>query len=298
MCPDSAGGTVWGYRTGHMIGRESLLQALREPLAHFLIAGLIIFLIYSQTDRAVDVGDRRIVVTETQVKRLASMWAQTWQRAPRPDELDGLIRDFIKEEVYYREALRLGLDQDDVIVRKRMRAKMEAIASAAVESIAPSDAELQALLDRYPAKYASDPLYSFEQLYFSTTGGEAAATRRARAVLVKLNRATVPTGLGDPLALPDRLEGVSRFEISRQFGDDFTAALATQPIGLWAGPVTSGFGLHLVRVNDVTLSKPARLADVRQAVENDWRNATRTRREANAYQSLLDSYQIEIAKPR
>lgn len=278
--------------------RRFMARALREPLTHFLLAGLAIFLIFDVFGGAADVGDRRIVVNEEQVRRLADQWSQTWQRPPNANELDGLIRDYIKEEIYYREALRLGLDRDDVIVRRRLRSKMEFLANSEAETVAASDAELQAWLDKYPAKYAPDPVYSLDQVYVGASGGEGVATERARAILRQLQAGAKPDTLGDALALPRSLDRVAAFDIDRQYGDEFVDALKALPVGKWSGPVASGFGLHLVRVRSVQLPRKPRLADVRQAVENDWREATREKRENRAYQALLDGYRIEIEKPK
>jgi peptidyl-prolyl cis-trans isomerase C len=280
-----------------MTFRTHLTKALREPLVHFLLAGLAIFVIYGSMGAGTDTSDRRIVVTEEQVTRLASQWAQTWQRPPNPAELDGLIRDYIKEEIYYREALRMGLDRDDMIVRRRMRSKMEFLATSQSENMVPKDAELQEWLDRQPGKYATDPVYALDQVYVGMNGDEEAAVARAKQLLRQLRAGARPETLGDPISLPPTLDGASLFEINRQFGEEFSGSLKSLPTGRWSGPVASGFGLHLVRIRAVTASETPKLADVRQAVENDWRNATRTTREAKAYQILLDGYDIDIEKP-
>lgn len=276
--------------------RRFMARAFREPLTHFLLAGLAIFIFFGLFAGEADVGDRRIIVNEAQVRRLADQWSQTWQRSPNADELDGLIRDYIKEEIYYREALRLGLDKDDVVVRRRLRSKMEFLANSEAETAAPDEAELQAWLDKYPAKYATDPVYSFDQVYVSTNSGDPEA--KARAILKQLQAGAKPGSLGDPLALPRSLERARGFDIDRQYGDAFATALKALPVGKWSGPVVSGFGLHLIRVRHVELPRKPRLVDVRQAVENDWREATREDRENRAYQALLDGYRIEIEKPK
>ena len=273
------------------------MKILREPLVHFLIAGAAIFAFYAWRGDMVDAGDRRIVVREDQVQRLAKIWSQTWQRPPSANELDGLIRDYIKEEVYYREAIRLGLDQDDAIVRKRLRAKMEFLATSEAETMAASDTVLQAWLDKYPARYATDRLISFQSVYAGITGGEAAALSKAKAVLVQLRGGANPKGLGDPISLPHSLAGATADEIDRQFGDAFAAKLIGLPKGEWSEPVASGFGLHLIRVDTVSAVRTPKLAEVRQRVENDWRSATRITRENQAYQALLDGYDIKIERP-
>jgi peptidyl-prolyl cis-trans isomerase C len=277
--------------------RKSIAHWLREPLLHFLIAGTAIFAFYAWRGDAVDVGDRQIIVREAQVERLANIWSQTWRRPPDARELDGLIRDYIKEEVYYREAVRLELDQNDAIVRRRLRAKMEFLSSAEAETMVASDTELQAWLDKYPARYAEAPLISFQSVYVSTIGGEAVASRKAKALLGQLQAGTDPKNLGDPISLPRSQSKAASEEIDRQFGEAFAGKLVALPKGEWAGPIASGFGLHLVRVDEVSAARLPKLADVRQRVENDWRSATRIARENQAYQTLLDGYDIKIERP-
>ena len=115
---------------------------IREPLVQFLAAGSVLFVLMSQFGSA-DSLDRSITINEEEVARLASQWEQTWRRPPNAQQLDSLIRDYIKEEVYVREAMRLGLDVDDPIIRRRLRAKMEFLATAEIQNMEPTDAELQ-----------------------------------------------------------------------------------------------------------------------------------------------------------
>jgi peptidyl-prolyl cis-trans isomerase C len=277
--------------------RQFLTQALREPLVHFLIAGAAIFIVYGWSGSAVDAESRRIVVREEQVQRLASLWSQTWQRPPTSKELDGLIRDYVKEEIYYREARRLGLDEDDIVVRRRLRSKMEFLATSESENWVSSDAVLQAWLDRAPARYATDPVISFDSVFIGLDEGEEAARVNATRILAQLKSGGDPSKLGDPISLPRSMEAALLPSISRQYGEDFGSALLGLTKGEWSGPVVSGFGLHLVRINRIDISRKPLLAEVRQHVENDWRSATKQQRERRAYQLLLDSYDIDIERP-
>lgn len=270
---------------------------LREPLVHFLIAGLLVFGVYAVRGAAVDIGDRKIIVSAADSERLAATWTQTWQRPPSATELGGMIDDYVKEEIYYREALRLGLDRGDPIVRRRLRSKMEFLAAAEIESVVPSDAELQAVLDASPKRYAADPIFTFDQVYISLTPKGEDASDRAAVLLRKLRAGAEAGKLGDTISLPRTMANASRTEIARQFGDAFADALKPLPIGDWAGPLVSGFGLHLVRLRSVAAPGRPALADVRRAVENDWRNATREKRQSDAYKVLRDGYSVEIDRP-
>ncbi len=270
--------------------------ALKEPLVHFLLAGLALFVFFAWRGDAVDPESRTITITEQQVERLAANWAQTWQRPPTQQEIDGLIRDFIKEEIYYREGLRLGLDQDDTIIRRRIRSKMEFLTSSELENATPSDAVLQAMLDKNPQAYAADARYSFDQIYLTAEDADAAALR-AKQILGALGKGADWQNQGDAISLPRSPNDVDRARIAADFGEDFAAALAGIKPGPWSGPVASGFGLHLVRIRAVQASAKPSLKDVRQRLENDWRAQTVKVREAKAYQALLDSYTIRIAQP-
>lgn len=270
--------------------------AIKEPLVHFLVAGLALFLFFAWRGEPVDPESRTIVISEDQVERLALRWAETWRRPPNEAEIDGMIRDHVKEEVYYREGLRLGLDQDDPIIRRRIRSKMEFLANAQLENAVPGDAVLQAMLDRNPAAYAAETRYSFDQIYVAAQD-EGAARMRAGQLLQALKRGEDPQKLGDAISLPRSVEATERSRISADFGEGFAAALASLKTGSWSGPVASGFGLHLVRVRAIESSGKPKLADVRQAVENDWRTQSMREREAKAYQTLLDGYSIRIARP-
>jgi peptidyl-prolyl cis-trans isomerase C len=272
--------------------RPYFRAALKEPLVHFLIAGLAVFVFFAYRGVPVDPESRTITVNETKVEALAASWAQTMQRQPNAGEVDALIREYIKEEVYAREALRLGLEQDDPIIRRRLRSKMEFLAVSQVESAVPSDATLQKMLEGNPAKYAQGRQYSFDQIYLDASNPD-----QAKPTLQKLAARADWRQMGAAISLPKSLEGASSEEIAKIFGEGFAERVANLKLGAWAGPVQSGFGLHLLRIRSVKPGQPAHLNDIRQRLENDWRAATTEEREAAAYQALLDGYTIKIAKP-
>ena len=267
---------------------------LREPLVHFLLAGLVVFALLS--GRPADPGERRISVDEAVVGRLAERWTQTYRRAPSPEEIDGLIGDYVKGQVYYREALRLGLDRDDEVVMRRMRSKMIATSTSAAEAASPTDAQLQALLNRDPARYALDPHYTLAQIYLGTD--DAAARAGATELLGRLRQGASPDGMGRPAPVPPRFSSVPASALASMFGDEFTAALRNAPTGSWTGPIGSGLGLHLVRIESRKVPSPPQLADVRQRLENDWRSAAIKRAEDESYRKLLEGYDVVIDQPR
>ena len=265
-----------------------LKQALREPLVHFIGAGSALFLLMAQLGGE-DSLDRSITINEADVARLASQWEQTWRRAPTQQQLDSLIRDYIKEEIYFRESMRLGLDVDDPVIRRRLRAKMEFLANAEIQNMEPTEAALQSFYAANKIRYAEKPAFSFDQQFL----GEDEEI--AKASILAINAAKPVQA--QPLSVSASMDKAASDSIAREFGDAFADSLRNLPKGRWSGPVQSGFGWHAVRVRDVVASGTPPLSDIRQRVSNDWRAETQVAREAAAYQALLDGYDIRIAKP-
>ena len=275
---------------------EQIRGLLREPLVHFLAAGLLVFVIASWRGASVDPSDRTITIDEDRVTWLVSQFERTWQRSPSPPEIDQLIRDYVKEEVYYREGLRMGLDQDDPIIRRRLRSKMEFLAASQVESAPATEADLQSWLASHKARYAEGTRYSFDQLYLGSAD-DPEISAQVPAVKRAVAKPKDWRTLGQAISLPSQMAGADATAIGNEFGEGFAAALADVTPGDWQGPVKSSFGLHLVRITNVVPGRVPPLASVRQRVENDWRDATLSERQDRAYQALLDGYQVRIQKP-
>jgi peptidyl-prolyl cis-trans isomerase C len=204
---------------------ERAKRLAREPLVHFLVVGALIFAVWGGGG---DAADRSITVTEAQVRGLTEQWEQQWHRQPAPAQVDGLIRDLIKDEVYYREAVRLGLDKDDIIMRRRMRSKMEFLIAAQAENEVPSDAALQNWLDTHRRDYATNAALSFDHIYVGND------VDRARRALAQLDKGADPAALTSPLSVPPTLDNAPAEDIDRQFGDGFAKAVAALPPGRWA----------------------------------------------------------------
>ena len=273
--------------------RDTARRWLKEPLVHFLLIGALVYAVLS--GRPADPGERRIVVDQAVVSRLVERFSLSFRRVPTQPEIDGLIRDYVKDEAYYREALRLGLDRDDEAVRRRLRNKMIAVATSRSEAASPGDAELQALLDKDPARYAREAVFDFDQVYL---GDDTPAIRAAAgAALARLKSGADPAGATRPVPIPLHFSGAATSDVAAQFGDAFAATLHRQRQGQWAGPIASGLGLHLVRVNRGTVPNPPKLTELRQRLENDWRSAAIAAAEDKAYRELLQGYDVTIELP-
>lgn len=263
----------------------------REPLVHFLAAGFVVFVALTWSSGGnVDPASRAISVDRQVQAQLALQFERTMGRAPTDAELDKAIERFVRDEVLYREALRLGLDQGDGVVRRRLVTKMDLSASAAAEGAQPDEEALRAFYNANRQRYAEAGVVSFDQLYFSSEG----AARAARAGLAT---DSAWQGKGEAISLPSSLEAVGAQEVQTRLGEDFAAALTRlKPGKTWQGPIRSGFGWHLVRLRARGSGDPPPFGEIRQQVENDWRSAEIAARKDRAYEVLRDAYRVEIAR--
>jgi hypothetical protein len=273
------------------------VKLLREPLVHFLLLGAALFLLFELAGDPEPGEAGQIVVTSGRIRQLAQGWARTWQRPPTPEELEGLIEEYIKEEVYYREALAMGLDRDDLIIRRRMRQKLEFLTDDVVDSVAPEEEELRAYFDDHVETYRDPTRVSFEQVYLSRERRGDDAEEDAERLISQLNSGSPglnPATLGDPFLLPGSFDDASTSEVDRQLGDGFSARMMELPLGRWAGPVESGYGLHVVRVAAWEESGDSVFEDVRDAVERDWQEARRKAAAAAFYRKLRERYTVTV----
>ncbi len=267
----------------------------REPLLHFALLGLALFALYASLNPQALVAPDEIVIDAAREQALSDQFASLWQRPPTAEELEGLFENWLREEVLYREGLALGLAEDDPVVRSRV-AQQASFLSTAQTPVEPDELALQTWLDAHPDDYIIPAMYSFEQVYLGPANTAAGQDPRIAAALRALQA-------GDPVAvaaesrntLPRSLVNAPEFEVSRAFGRAFVNALPALPLGEWTGPVASGQGLHLLRVDARSAARPARLEDVRQAVERDYIQAQQDQLEEDHYQAMRARYTIRVA---
>jgi hypothetical protein len=273
-------------------------RILKEPLGHFLLLGTGLFVVCDMMPQTVGSGETgHIVVTQGQIEHLATGFAKAWQRPPTPEELAGLVRERVREEVYYREAMALGLDKDDAVIRRRLRQKMEFITNDLAAQAAPSDAELTAYLQAHPDAFRIEPRFTFRQVYLNPEKHKANLARDAAELLAQLRQGgdkADPAELGDRLMLEHQFTALPASEVARLFGQVFADRLAEVSPGQWQGPVDSGYGVHLVLVTERTAERLPALAEVRNAVRRDWDNTRRMEANEQFYQQLLKRYTVTI----
>jgi hypothetical protein len=266
-------------------------------MLHFLVLGAGLFLLSVLVRGPQTAPGDRIHVDATRVEQLAEEFARTWQRPPTRPELDGLVDEFVREEVYYREAIAMGLDRDDTVVRRRMRQKLEFLSHDVAPAAEPDDAALEAHLAAHLEAYRIEPRVALRQVFVSRDRRGDAAHPDARALLARLAADPAAASAGDASLLPASLPLSSLREIGRVFGDVFAAEVAKLAPGRWSGPIESGFGLHLVFVEEHEAGRPPRLDEVREAVRSDWLDARRAEANEAFYRSLRDRYEVIVDVP-
>jgi len=276
------------------------MKLLREPLVHFLLLGAALFLVFNIVGDSEESRTDRIVVSAGQVAQLTEAFKRTWQRLPTQPELDGLIEDHVREEVYYREAMAMGLDRDDMIVRRRMRQKLEFVTDDLVAAIAPTEEQLETYFAEHPDEFRVPSRVSFQQIYFSPDRRGEQAAHDAESLLATLSAAgsTIdPTGAGDALMLPGDFDNIFENDVARHFGTDFASALVDVPVGRWSGPVESAYGLHLVLIRERRPGVLPALEKVRDRVEREWEAARRKEATEAFYESLRGRYEVSVERP-
>lgn len=278
-----------------------LRSLVREPLVHFFLLGAALFALDAWLRPAgTPATNTEIVVGEARVRSLAQNFRRTWQRPPTRQELDGLVEGHVREEIFYREALALGLDRDDTIIRRRLQQKMEFIAEEAAALAQPTEAELERYLAAHPEAFRVEPRVTFTQVFVDPRRRTATLEADVERLLGVLNAgdSADPALAGDRLLLLEpRYEDAARPEVARLFGDGFAEALLALPTGRWVGPVESGYGVHLVKVEALTPGATPPLAEVRPQVEREWANARRQELAQAFYDGLRARYTITVKMP-
>ena len=264
----------------------------REPLLHFLLIGAVLFLLYAAGREGEGDDTRRIVVSAGQVEQLYARFERTWLRPPTREELDALIESHVRDEVFYREAVAMGLDRNDTQVRKRMRLKLEfLLEDLGVE--APDDTVLEAFLQQHRDRFRTQPRVSFRQVYLDPDRHNDPA-EAARAMLAELQAGADPDALGDATMLPRQFSQATQADIARSFGVDFAAEVAGTAPGGWTGPLYSAYGVHLVRVSEREPGRLPGLSQIREQVEREYLAEQRNEQKEQAYRQLREGYEITI----
>jgi hypothetical protein len=276
-------------------------RLLKEPLLHFLLLGAAIFAAYGVVSKRSSGEPGKIIISAGQVAAMAESFTGTWRRPPTREEIEGLIRDRVQEEVYYREAMALGLDKDDTIIRRRLRQKLEFLTDDVAALAEPTDDELSAYLKAHPDTFRVQRQFTFSHVYLNRERRGENLARDTTQLLAQLQQAGGKTDLselGDPFLLEHKFQSLPASEAVNQFGEKFASKLGKLSLGQWQGPVESGYGVHLVWISERTEGHVPALAEVRDAVRREWANTRRLETNEKFYAELLKRYTVTIEHPQ
>ncbi len=267
-----------------------LSRLIREPLLHFIVITGLFFAAYNALNPVTD--DNVIEVSEGRVQQLKNHFYRTWKRQPSADELAGLIDNFVLDEIYVREARALGLDENDEIIRRRLRQKMEFLQVDAAALEAPDDEVLQAFMQSEAERFKAPNRYSLQQVFVSTDRPAEDVRTTLEVQAQRIARGDAPQG--DNSLLLERFDDVPAFELDRTFGDGFAARLESLPLNQWSGPVKSGLGLHFVYLHAYEAGQLPSLEAVRDKVLTEWQYRQQQSVKRQYERELRKQYRIQL----
>jgi peptidyl-prolyl cis-trans isomerase C len=278
-------------------------RIFREPLVHFLMLGAALFAISRIVKPATDrTGpSRQIVLSLDELRQIQVGFAAQWQRPPNEREMLALLENRIKEEILYREALAMGLDKDDTIVRRRMAQKMEFLAEDVSTAREPTTEELKAWFAKNTALFTQPARVTFRHLYFSPDRRGKSAWSDATAALGKL--AGKPAGwagaaaIGDPFMFQNYLADRTPEQIAKDFGPPFAKALFVEKPGAWSGPIESGYGWHVVFVDSLTPERAPSFEEIEPDVKTAWLARRKAEAWDEAYRKMRAKYELVLPAP-
>ena len=269
----------------------------KDPLVHFLAVGFLLFLV----DLAF--GDREstarpvIEITESDLARLDKAWRLQWRRPPTAAELRALVDSEVREQIFYREAILLGLDDNDTIVRRRLAQKMEFLIEAQQADSGVTDGALSAYFQEHQDRYLEPSSFSFNHVFFSADERKTPFADAGK-VLKELENSSIETsdasGRGDRFYPSFQYRLVDEQTIARDFGAGFAEKLAMQPTGKWSGPIESGLGWHIVFLDQYTTGGPSDFDHVRERVQADYSFERRREILDSAYAELRKQYDVRL----
>ena len=280
-------------------------KIFREPLIHFLVIGAGLFLLFGWRGgpSSLPAGQTgppsaKIIVTQDDIDQTIATFTKTWQRPPTEEEANGLVEDLVRNEIYYREAMAIGLDRDDSVIRRRMRQKMEFILEDITAQTEPTEEELLTYMKKHPDSYLVDPQIAFRHVYVNVDKRGKNAGTDALEILAQLNAGADPDAVGDPILLDAEIKLSPLWDIKKQFGEEFSRNLLELKSGKWEGPVRSGYGLHLVLVTKRVGGRLPELKEVREMVKRDWTFARQKELKDAAYAKLRKRYVVIVEKTK
>ncbi len=274
--------------------RRVLRRAFTHPLVQFFVVGTLVFGAYERWGEPTGQISETVTISTQEQNSLVALFEKTWRRPPTAEELAGLIDARLREELFYREALALGLDEADVVVRRRLAQKMEFILDDLAAGRDPTDAELEVFMAENPASYSVEPSFTFEQVFLSSDRRGAQLEEDAETVLNALREGAAVAQLGDAGFFPRVMEQATPSAVARLFGEDLGESVSGVEPGAWRGPLRSAFGVHLVRLTNKQAGRMETLDEARSRVIRDWRELQRQQALEAYVDALKKKYKIVV----
>jgi hypothetical protein len=278
---------------------EELKTLAREPLVHFLLIGAGIYGLYGIFGNSLDVDDERsIIVSAGEIKARSDQWSKQWERPPTEEELAGLIRDYVRTQVLYREAMAMGLEDGDAMIERRLAQRLQLLIQSLIKPEEPSEDELRTWFDENVKEFTQPDLYSLVHLYFSPDKRGAATEDDAEAVLAVLESLEeIPEDFesyGDRLLPQSYYADQTEAGLSRVFGQGFVDEVIKLEPGGWRGPVVSGYGLHLVYVTEVARALAPDFSALAEQAKERWTAEKSRELNERFIENLIESYEITV----
>jgi peptidyl-prolyl cis-trans isomerase C len=279
--------------------RPSLLRRfMNEPLLRFLLIGLALFIGYSALHPNPETKSETnlIVLTPDDFVQLGVTWLAQGRAPPTPEEMRNLVELKVREEVLYREAMALGLDKDDTIVKRRLAQKMDFLAEGSSVDTEPSTDTLKAWFKENPQRFSLPPRVSFRHLYFSPDQRGEHAREAAEHAMQQL--AGKPgdwkeaEALGDPFMDQDYYGDRSVDDMAKLFGSNFAKSVVGLKPGTWQGPIESGYGWHAVFINSSVPSRVPSFEEIEPDIKSAWIEDQQVLVKRKAYETMRARYKV------
>lgn len=266
----------------------------REPLIHFIVLGTALFILSSLWSKFITRRDMTIVVRAAEIERQATIFAGENHRQPTDEDIQALIFAYIQEQALMREALRLGLDEDDTIIRRRLAQKMRFLLEDIDPPTIPDDAVLHDWFMHHQSEFTRPEKRSFRHIFLSPTIHSDDIDSQAQRLLKQVTAQNWKT-LGDPFMMTRQYTHVSAENIKHLFGEQFSQALFALPDkDRWQGPIGSAFGLHLIYIDAIQATTIPDFATIKAEVSTHWQNTQRRKNNLERLQALVKKYRLVV----
>lgn len=268
------------------------MRLIKEPLVHFVILGSLVFWLNNWVNSE-DVSEKeKIVVSQGRVEQMINLYQKTWQRPPSPAEITELINDYVLEEVYYRQAVAMGIDKDDTVIRRRMRQKLEFLTEDIMMESEVNDTDLLTYMKAHSDRFKDEPTYSFEQVYINPQKHKANLPLHLSALADRLR--TNESVRSDSAFFSQFYEEASVAKLRRNFGRNFDTQLDDLELGQWSEPLESEMGLHFIKMRARSEAKLPPLELIREEVKDAWIQHRLEEHRAALNKKLRDQYELQV----